>query len=216
LIAECRRTLALLDPEDRYDDDGDLNREDIAKRLSIMAAAIPGKGPFDANAYAIAMIEHVGSVEGLTYIALDDACRRRAEGKPFHPNAGELVTLMREQQEIWERRTGAINGIERLARHLAEEITAFKPELDAALAARAATEAERALNAAFYRRSNAIKVAIEKQQAAALAAQEVEAALNSIAACDILVAEKAQALAEATASADPRRARPPEFQSVVN
>lgn len=202
LIADCREALALLTPPDCYDDEGQLTKDAIAKRLAAMAAAIPAGGAADADAYAHAMIEHVGAVDGLTYIALDDACRRRAEGKPFHPNPGELVTLLREQQEIWSRRTSAIEQIERQSQELIAEIAEFMPQLEAAVAASDQREAEFELNRARYRREQAAKHAVQMQANAAEAAKRAHAAMDQLAKDDAWLAEKAQALADATAAAE--------------
>ena len=127
------------------------------------------------------------------------------DDNPFLPKPGQLVKPVRAQQALWDKRIAAINGIETFARYVATKLERVKPKLDALAAARAAKEAQAALDRALDRRGAARRDAIDGQVAAAEAAKAVEAAFARLAECEADVAAKGRTLADAQAKQQPTR-----------
>ena len=165
--------------ERHYDDDGELKRAAVAKRLAGLVGSYPAGTPGDPDAYSMALIEHVMALDDVSFLALDDACRIVAESKTFLPAIAEVLKVLREQQQLWRRRMSAIDGIKSRAQAIASHIARIKPALDAAAAALKVKEARQELDRALYMARREAEQLIVKQTASAAAAKAVEAAFKS-------------------------------------
>jgi hypothetical protein len=190
-LKRCEDLLALLDPEDEYyeddiDDEGmhvgsRLKRDVIRNRLALLVGSKHIGSPTTPEVYTRQLLNYVAD-EDITYLELESACRELEGERKWLPDISEVLALVREHQERWSTRREAIRSIKTVARWLADEVKQFP------------AKAEEAYAEQCYRRSlNYLEIAkreaIQKQAAAAKAAQEVEAAMVALAKTDDHVSE---------------------------
>jgi hypothetical protein len=200
LLQSCREAIDLLDPEANYEDgdrEGDLRRDVISVRLAMPCGGFPNGAPGDPEVFVTVMLEHVCAIEGLSFLALDAACRQITTAQKFLPTISEIVAAIEEQQEIWDRRYEVTWHIARRSRQIAADIAALRPAWEAAAAVRDEQAARRNLNYAIGRRSKAAADAVAAQQHAAQAAQEVAAKMAWLQQSEARLSEAAQALTDA-------------------
>jgi len=219
MLAQCRESLQVLDPEEHYedadDDDGpQLKQRIIATRLAVFVGSFPGGAPNgDPDAYAAALVAHVEAIDGLRFIALDDACREVAERKSardFLPVPGALVDAIREKMDAWSERLDALDMITERARILMADIEQRRPKIvedyltfkfeERSQAAKACNEAREAVRQA---RQNAC----EQQSRARDDAQGVWHALDRLRQCEAAEAAARRKLVELVDSVARERAR---------
>jgi hypothetical protein len=183
-LKRFQELLALLDPEDEYyEDDIDdrgihqglrLKRNVIKNRLAILVGSKHIGSPTTPEVYVQQLLNYVADEDGLTYLALESACRELEGQRKWLPDISEVLALVREHQERWSERLSAIRSIKTVTRFLADEVREFpaKKELE-----RAVLNHGSGLNHLDITK----REAIQKQAAAAKAAQEVEAAMAKLA-----------------------------------
>ena len=202
LVQRCSEAIELLDPQDNYEDanrECDLRRDVISVRLAMLVGGFPTGAPGDPEVFVSVMLEHVCALEGLTFLALDAACRQITTSQKFLPAISEITKAVEEHQEIWDRRYTVIWGIARRSREIVAEITALRPAWEAAAVIRAEQVARQNLNTAIGLRREAVADAVAAQKTAATAAQEVAAKLERLQQRETRVSEAAQALTDAVA-----------------
>jgi hypothetical protein len=112
-ISECEEGLAQFNPEHRYNDDGDLDRDFIADRLAIMMGAIPNVNPHAPEAFPRMLIAHVQAFDGLDALVLESACREIEQTMKFTPAIAELLDALKKHATLWSKRREAIRWLER-------------------------------------------------------------------------------------------------------
>jgi hypothetical protein len=201
LLAACRAALSALDSGDNYDADGDLKRDIISGRLAGLVGAFPNGAPATPEVFVRSLLEHVAAIENLKLVELDSACQAIAQTKKFLPAISEVLDTVHEKRALWRKRLNAMQLIEARSRELAESFAELKPRWQASAALRKERQARRDLEAALAQRAAFVAAAITRQQEAARAAQQVEAALARLAASEAELATAARALEEALAEA---------------
>jgi hypothetical protein len=196
-LEKCRRAIVLLDPDDNYDDEGNFKKSIIAKRLTAMIGAYPSGAPATPEVYIKMLLEHVAAIDELNYLMLESACREIERNQKFLPAVSEVLKIITEQQEVWEKRQAAIGAIERRARDVAGVLAKVRPKIEAALAERVKKEAAIALTEATLELATAKKMAIQRQEDAAETARILEHGFQRLAAAETRVAEAEIALAKA-------------------
>jgi hypothetical protein len=199
-VACCREAMALLDPDDNYDDDGCLKKSIVAKRLSLLIGAFPMGTPATPEVYTKMLVEHIANDNEVTYLALESACREITTQQKFLPTISEVLEVLETHNCTWSSRKRAIHNLKRLARELADSIAEAKPKFDAEATAQKIKQKEMSLE---FARAQAVRAADDvkaKQQLAAKAAQEVKWAFERLAAWQVKVARVEQALATSVIS----------------
>jgi hypothetical protein len=125
LIDECVATWKMLDPPSNYDEDGDLKRAIIQKRLAIMLAAFPAKAG-TSEGYPKQMLEHVAAVSHLKYLPLEGACRELEEQENFQPSIAEVLTAVNKHMDLWKNRRVAINNVNTKSREVMQKLPKLK------------------------------------------------------------------------------------------
>ena len=144
------------------------------------------------------LVEHVAINDGLNWIILDCACREIERTQKFLPAISEILEIIGEQQELWQKRQVAIRGIEGRVREVAEVLAKLRPKIEAALAERVKKEAAFALSNAWLELATAKKLAIQRQEEAAETARILQHGFQRLAAAETRVAEAEIELAKAT------------------
>jgi hypothetical protein len=108
LIDACVSGCNALDPPSNYDEDGDLKRAIIQKRLAIMLA-FPAKAG-TSEGYPKQMLEHVAAVSYLKYLALEGACRELEQEESFQPSIAEVLTAINKHIGLWRDRNHTSGG----------------------------------------------------------------------------------------------------------
>jgi hypothetical protein len=196
-LQKCHQAIALLDPGDNYDDEGNFKKSIIAKRLTATIGAIPSNAPPTPEVYIKMLVEHVAIIDKLNYFILECACREIERKQKYVPAIPEVLEIITEQQELWEKRQAAIGGIEERSRRIAEAIEKLKPKVKAALAERAEKEAVFALQFGRMRHETAKKIAAQHQAEAAEIAQKIELDFQRLAKEEELMARAEMRLAKA-------------------
>jgi hypothetical protein len=116
LVEKCKAGFLRFDRADNYDQDGDLRRDHVAKRISVMVASFPNVNPGNPEGYMRMLIEHVAASEGLTDVALESACREIVETKKFAPAISEVMDTIRDHFLKWQDRKRAVLAVEDIRR----------------------------------------------------------------------------------------------------
>ena len=113
------------------------SRKHIARRLSLMIGAFPNASPHSPEIYVRQMLSHVAG-EHPSAMVLESACREIEASHKFLPAAAEMLTVLREQKEIWDKRlevevavTGGI--VQKLGDKLIAELTRAETDILARL-----------------------------------------------------------------------------------
>jgi hypothetical protein len=122
LIARCETGFAQFDREDKYHvaEDGErtLKQSHIAQRLGVLLGSFPNTNPHAPEVYSKMLVEHVGAIKGVNYLALESACRAIAESEKFAPAIAEMVKLLRTHIRQWCERRWALQAVERMRHEL--------------------------------------------------------------------------------------------------
>lgn len=179
-IERCEALIAELDDDALYDDDEEqgryLKKPLLAERLALMLAAVSRGAPkTGSDGFAKLLLEHVNDKQP-SFLVLESACRRIETGEDWSQSIKEVLTMIDEQEAVWEHRRWAIRHIETEAAEVRTLIAKVQKacigEQAEAAFAEARDNARRTSN--FLNR--ATKDVIDKQKAAAEAhAQAVEA-----------------------------------------
>lgn len=112
-IADAQALWQTFNGEHLYDADGELLGEEIAARLAstIGSVKVTGSTP---EAFNERIVDHVGDITGLTWPALESACRKMEKEHTFLSIA-EAITIIERQDELWDKRKHAIFNLEPLA-----------------------------------------------------------------------------------------------------
>jgi hypothetical protein len=200
LVQRCNEAIEALDPETNYEDsdrEADLRRDVISVRLAMLVGSFPAGAPGDPEVFVTVMLEHICAIEGLSFIALDAACRQITTSQKFLPAISEVVEALEEQQELWDTRVTAIWQIAGQSRRIVADIREIRPQWEATAAARAEKEARGHLTFVQGLRTKAIADAVAAQQRAATAAQEVAAKMAWLAQTEARILDAAEKLAAA-------------------
>lgn len=162
-VQKCRDAIAMLDPDDNYDSEGNLKKQVIAKRLTAMIGAVPTVKPAEPEIFAKMLLEHVAVLDELNYLIIESACREIERTKKFL-SITEILEIIEAQQELWNKRQAAIGGIEARAKDFADFVGRIKPKIDAAHAAWVRTRLMSDLQDLRERRDNTIKAIIRRQE----------------------------------------------------
>jgi hypothetical protein len=144
-LEKCRAAITLLNPDDNYDEDGNFRKGVISKRLATMIGAYPAGTPSMPEVYAKMLLEHIATDVEIDYIILECACREIERKQKFLPSISEVLKIIGEQKDVWEKRRDAIDCLEVYSRRVADAIGKLKPKIEAALAERVEKEAVFAL-----------------------------------------------------------------------
>jgi hypothetical protein len=159
--------------------------------------AIPSNAPATPEVYIKMLLEHVAAIDELNYLILESTCREIERKQKFVPAIPEVLEIIGEQQELWEKRQVAIAGIEERSRRIAEAIEKLKPKVKVAMAERAEKEAAFALQFVRGRHETAKKIAAQHQAEAAEIARKIELDFQRLAKEEELVARAEMRLAKA-------------------
>jgi hypothetical protein len=113
LIEDVREGLRVHDRNDdddrRYEVDGDLCRKFTSERLGVMVSSYANAKPATPKVYGRMLLEHVLSKDP-TACELESTCRKLVEReKPFIPEIGEVIAMLKSEQQLWERRRDAVH-----------------------------------------------------------------------------------------------------------
>jgi hypothetical protein len=129
-LARCEAAMETLDAAENYEDndreEGDLRRNVVSVRLAMLIGAFPNGSPSDPEIFARLMIEHALTVENLSLLALDSACRQIVATQKFLPTTSELLKALNQQQENWDRRYSAIYRLADTSRRVLARIEALR------------------------------------------------------------------------------------------
>jgi hypothetical protein len=169
-VQECKSAIAVLDPQDAFDDDGCIKKAIVSKRLATMIGAYPAGAPANPEVYSRMLLEHIASDNEIGCIVLECSCREVERKHKFIPSISEVLEIIEEQKDIWEIRRNAINQIERRAQNVIETIAKLKPKVDKRVFERAVGDASMKLLEAQNIHSATMKrITIRQQEAARLA-----------------------------------------------
>jgi hypothetical protein len=203
-LARCGKWLEQLDLADAYeiaeDEDDDewdgmrwLKHSHIAKRLSLLIAAMPAGKAGTPDGYVKMLLEHVADTE-MCALALEDACRDLERNSKFLPTISEVVAAIEKHQEEWSKRRLAIGDIMRQSEDLQALIRNLQPK--AALEIAQAKQSEAAWEMKRKRHSwhRAAEEATNLQEQARITYQKIEEKMAHVAAAQQEFDDAAQAL----------------------
>jgi hypothetical protein len=190
MLARCRELVKQLDPEDAYepedDDDDDewydirwLKRSHIAKRLSLLIAAMPAGKAGTPDGFVKMLLEHVADTE-MCALTLEDACRDLERNAKFLPTISEVLAAIEKHQKEWSKRRCAIDGITHESEWLQVLIRKRQPEAALEIAQAKQQEAKRDWLCQISSWARAVADANKAQEEARIAYQKVEAAMASM------------------------------------
>jgi hypothetical protein len=107
LAKELEIDLEKFNPEDAYDDDGNITEDVVRKHLALLLASFPNANPGNAEAYSGMMVEEV-MAEYPTLVALESACSQIRRTSKFPPTTAEVIEAIQEHGELWSERLSAI------------------------------------------------------------------------------------------------------------
>jgi hypothetical protein len=117
-LKRCKKTLAFFDRElgPYVEDDGEFIRiakAAICARVGLMVSAFPNGAPPAPEAYVRTLAEYAYDAEPCPY-TLESACREVERACKFLPMPAEFLPILSKQQDIWEKRWGAIHCVSRM------------------------------------------------------------------------------------------------------
>ena len=113
MIAEAKSFWQTFNGEDLYDADGDLLAEEIMLRIASTVGSVKVTGS-TPEAFNERLVDHVSDIDGLTWPALESACRELETEFKFLSIA-EAVPVVKRHVDLWGERERAINYLEKLS-----------------------------------------------------------------------------------------------------
>ena len=111
MIAEAKSFWQTFNGEHLYDADGDLLVEEIMLRIASTVGSVKVTGP-TPEAFNERLVDHVSDIEGLTWPALESACRELETEFKFLSIA-EAVEVVKRHVDLWCERESAIDYLKR-------------------------------------------------------------------------------------------------------
>lgn len=136
VIQRFERDVKTFDPDDAYDDNGDITKGQVSKHIALLVGSFPNANPADPETYTKMLIEEVVAAAP-TVTALEAACRKVRRTAKFLPAISEVLAALKEEERAWEGRWGAIN-------YSNWEADDLRKKLEAEFARRSAIEAAKA------------------------------------------------------------------------
>jgi hypothetical protein len=138
-LKRARELVKKLDPADAYEDEIDdeidcedeprLKRKYIAKRLSLMIAAMPTGKAGTPDGYVKMLLEHVADAD-VCALSLEAACRELEETQKFLPTISEVLAAISEHRDLWRKRRYALRNLERISERLQAHIERLRPKAE--------------------------------------------------------------------------------------
>ena len=190
-MAEARAMWRHFNPEDAYNENGELRASRISGRLARTVGSVRVTAG-EAQTFNETLTVHVADIEGLEWPALDSACRElEAEAKFL--SVAEVLEAIKEHMKVWKRRYSAVWHIDsRIEIALAE-----LEELEHDEKVKAVERAVRAAGVAYETANNAVEKALHQlcsmQEEAAHRARQIEIGFDRLDGLKREAAEKWQA-----------------------
>lgn len=169
-IARCRQWLPDIDRVDYYEkgdeDEGPiLKKKIISERLALMLGAVHIGGPQTPEAFLLLLLEHVYDAE-VSYLALESGCRQIEQTEKYVQAISEVLKVVKQDQEQWNKRKLALRGIDAISNNLQEQIREAQAKYESERAVKGLGEANWRLSNLHSRVKQDVEQIIEAQELA--------------------------------------------------
>ena len=114
-----------LDPEEAYDDDGNILRATVALHVSMLVGSFPNANPSDPKVYVGMLIKEVTAKPFITVTLLEAAFRSLRRSARFLPTISEVLSEL-EQEDVYDERMDNLIGFDAVVDKLRKNLQAEK------------------------------------------------------------------------------------------
>jgi hypothetical protein len=199
ILAECRALWEEFNPERYYegeDEDYGLREDLIAARLAYTLGSVKVTGG-TPEAFSEMVLNHVADMEGLTWPALEGACRQ-VESECKFLSIAEIKEAINEHIELWDKRSNSIRNLDEYAKWGLEDLEQWKRNEQIREAGFVVSRARVGFDQAYRVWGTGVQQMITLQREAARIASQIEIGFGRLAGLEREVNEKHEALIEAT------------------
>lgn len=136
------------EPDSWYDENGCVEKSEVAKMLAVLMGSFPTSSLPDAKVFTAMLLEDVMAVSPF-FPALEGACRELRTTKTFMPAIAETVAAVKKHDDMWSDRYEALDHIEGSY----DDLIAAIAEAERKIAAKAEAEQRRKVAAIEYKPS---------------------------------------------------------------
>jgi hypothetical protein len=108
LIQRCQVDAKTFDPDDAYDDHGEITKGRVSKHIALLIGSFPNANPADPETYTKMLIEEVVAAVPMA-TTLEAACRKVRRTAKFLPTISEVLAAIKEEERAWQGLWDAIN-----------------------------------------------------------------------------------------------------------